>query len=113
MRVDQQEINHPLVAECEHTCESVPDQYQGRLRDGRWFYFRFRFGAAGLGVGATLDDAVLRSFDNMVPMEGDRYRGCFDDDQERDETFALLLDNLSQGPSQDSATLRTDSFRLR
>jgi hypothetical protein len=32
------------------TCEAVPVQIEGRLSDGRWFYFRSRFDYAVLGA---------------------------------------------------------------
>ena len=37
-----------LVATYEQTCFACPTQYQGQLRDGTWFYFRYRYGTASL-----------------------------------------------------------------
>lgn len=40
------------------TCIACPTQWEGELRDGRMFYFRYRHGYASLGVGGTVDQAV-------------------------------------------------------
>ncbi|MEU2699546.1 hypothetical protein [Micromonospora aurantiaca (nom. illeg.)] len=32
-------IGHPLVAESWQSCGACPEQYEGRLTDGRHFYF--------------------------------------------------------------------------
>jgi hypothetical protein len=40
------------------TCEAVPVQVQGRLRDGRYFYFRARGRRAQLGVAHDYEHAV-------------------------------------------------------
>lgn len=48
-----------LVDSYEQTCFACPTQYQGQLRDGAWFYFRYRYGTASLsfdgGHGVSLD----------------------------------------------------------
>lgn len=41
------------------TCSACPTQYEGSLRDGRRFYFRYRSGVARLGYGRTDEDAVI------------------------------------------------------
>lgn len=40
-----------LVAEAEQTCYSCPTQWEGRLKDGRFFYFRFRHGYVSVSLG--------------------------------------------------------------
>ena len=40
------------------TCEGCPTQYEGTLKDGRSFYFRYRFNFAYLGIGPSARDAV-------------------------------------------------------
>lgn len=52
-------INHPDVAEQRLTCEACPVQIEGRLTDGRWFYFRYRYGVARLGIAADLPGALV------------------------------------------------------
>lgn len=61
------------------TCACVPTQYEGTLWDGQRFYFRYRFGRAMLGIGATEDQAVG---DTLPPSRvltiGHRYDGDMD-----------------------------------
>lgn len=45
-------------ASIEWTCSACPVQAEGRLSDGRWFYFRARHEAATLSAADTLDDAI-------------------------------------------------------
>jgi len=45
------------------TCESCPWQVEGQLEDGRWFYLRHRNCSLQLGVGATLEEAIVNTFD--------------------------------------------------
>ncbi len=47
-----------LVDSYRMTCAACPTQYEGILRDGRCFYFRYRHGTARLGYGRTDDDAL-------------------------------------------------------
>lgn len=47
-----------LSEDVEVTCGAAPVQIEGRLTDGRTFYFRSRHQHAKLGVGADQDEAV-------------------------------------------------------
>lgn len=47
-------IEHPAIAEQRVTCRGCPTQIEGRLVDGRWFYFRYRYGTARLGLSHSL-----------------------------------------------------------
>jgi hypothetical protein len=85
-------MNHPLIATAERTCLGCPEQYEGQLRDGRYFYYRFRWGTATLGLGATIDEAVADPFEAGAYL-GDDLRGFFNDDWERDNTFGDLLED--------------------
>lgn len=49
------------------TCEAVPVQIEGRLRDGRWFYFRSRFDYAVLGVS---DEGPEGAVEESICAEG-------------------------------------------
>jgi hypothetical protein len=49
----------PELETAELTCVAMPVQIEGKLRDGRWFYFRYRFGRAGIGIGRTEHEAVV------------------------------------------------------
>ena len=46
------------IASIELTCGGAPLQFEGRLDDGRWFYFRSRGEGCWLGVGDSLDAAI-------------------------------------------------------
>lgn len=41
------------------TCSVAPEQYEGELEDGRVIYIRERYGNFRVGLGATLEEAVL------------------------------------------------------
>lgn len=47
------------------TCQACPTQYQGRLPDGRIYYFRYRSGRATLGLAETFEDAVIDAMDRL------------------------------------------------
>jgi hypothetical protein len=85
------DLAHPLIAESDHTCWGCPDQYEGTLTDGRWFYLRYRWGVAQLGVGVDLDDAVRDSCGGSSRRISDGLAGIFESDEQRDEVFAALL----------------------
>lgn len=40
------------------TCMGCPMQAEGTLTDGRWFYFRYRWGRATFGIGDLIDAAI-------------------------------------------------------
>lgn len=46
------------IAESEVTCGAVPVQIEGRLTDGRYFYFRARGRGVSLSFGDSADAAV-------------------------------------------------------
>lgn len=88
-------IKHPEVASCIQSCPSCPEQYEGRLIDGRWFYFRYRHGRANLGIGHSFESAV-RSSDLATLRTGDDLQGAFYDDSERNSVFAELLKSIKE-----------------
>jgi hypothetical protein len=47
------------VVEIERTCQAFPSQWEGKTDDGRFVYVRFRWGLLRIGVGATLDLAII------------------------------------------------------
>lgn len=49
---------HEAVADYKWTCYACPAQAEGTLNDGLRFYFRYRYGVASLGVGATAAEAI-------------------------------------------------------
>lgn len=80
---------HPDVAEYRQTCAACPEQYEGRLTDGRWFYFRVRWGKARLAIGDTLDEVLGR--EHVITTFGDPMQGQFEEEGQREAVFAELL----------------------
>jgi hypothetical protein len=81
---------HPLVATEEMTCVACPEQWEGTLRDGRHFYFRYRGGRASLGLGIGPESAVDDPHEARV-RHGDSLQGIFGSDDDRRAVFAELL----------------------
>jgi hypothetical protein len=77
-----------LVVEDEQTCYACPTQWEGRLTDGRYFYFRYRGGWASLALGDSAGEVAGRCDHEM------QIGGYFDgsmDDGEYHKTFLSLL----------------------
>jgi hypothetical protein len=68
----------------------VPVQFEGRLVDGRAFYFRYRWGRLWLGAAETFDAAVQDAMVGPVARWGDDLDGSLDQ-AEVDALFALGL----------------------
>lgn len=90
-------LDDPRVQHAHRTWPRCPEEYVGRLVDGRWFHFRYRWGRAGVGVGNTVEDAIDDS-----ATERD-YGGMFDGEwpgtAARNEAFAdLLTDAINRAP---------------
>lgn len=85
------ELSHPRVAFAETSCVACPEQVDGRLSDGRTFYFRYRFGRATLGLGDDRHGAV-RDPERALVHHGDPLQGAFDSEAERDTVFAELVE---------------------
>lgn len=79
-----------LVTDYVCSCAGCPMQYEGTLVDGRWFYFRYRYGRASLGIGRTLDDAVSDTREVGTLYGGD-WQGVLDEGEFRD-----LFEELAQ-----------------
>lgn len=75
----------PEVTTAVMTCVACPVQIEGELHDGRRFYFRYRWGRAGVGIGATDYDAVR---DQRGDVEyGGEFSGDLDQGEELREVF--------------------------
>jgi len=83
------DLGDSRVADATQTCRSNPEQYEGLLHDGRWFYFRYRWGAAYVGIGVTLDDAI--DDDGDMRDYGGPFAGQWPDEATRDAAFTELL----------------------
>ncbi len=65
-----------LVACYALTCAARPTEYEGKLIDGRSFYFRYRWGVAELGIGDTPQAAINDSAQSAVRLRaGDALSG--------------------------------------
>jgi hypothetical protein len=84
-------ITHPLVASQKRTSGACPEQYEGQLTDGRWFYFRYRFGWATLGLGPNIDTAVDNAHRSEGVGWGDKLQGEFDSTEDCTNVFSQLL----------------------
>lgn len=71
---------HDVVLAHEWTCYYCPAQVEGVLKDGRCFYFRYRWGVAALGVGDSLGEANRDP--NRVSLDyGDAFGGVLSQDE--------------------------------
>lgn len=84
------------VVQVEMTCLGCPEQYRGRLIDRRLFYFRFRHGAAFLGLGWDEKETVLGA-PGLWSTVTDGDDGVFTSERQRNEVFSSMLDELTAG----------------
>lgn len=54
------------VTELVQTCETAPAQWEGRIDGGGWIYVRQRHDELNIGIGNTLESAVMASM-SMAP----------------------------------------------
>ncbi len=66
-------IGYENVVSETQTCLACPTQYEGRLSDGRGFYFRYRHGVASLGFDSKdgSADAVGNSVSTELGLNSD------------------------------------------
>lgn len=86
-----------IVAEDNKTCWGAPTQWEGTLKDGRSFYFRYRWGRAYLGVASAVDNAIWAEENGGVSAMdslGDSLDGHLTDDEYR-EAFVNLYSQLA------------------
>lgn len=94
-------LTHPEIVRAVQTCESVPDQWQGTLTEGRFFYLRYRHGWVSLAVGPTpqsVEGCMTRErrvmhFEGVAVVAdniGEKYDGMFTSEAARNEAFAEL-----------------------
>lgn len=89
-------LDDPRIAESALTCSACPEQYEGQLRDGRFFYFRYRWGRVRLGVGGTSSDAIRGTDGVQLEAVGDALQGIFDSPEQRDALFTAMLDAIAK-----------------
>lgn len=97
-------ITHPLVSKATCTCWACPDQWEGMITDGRYFYLRYRSGVARLGIGGNVDEAIEDTMPGgrgVWVQVGDPLDGVFESDEARNKVFAELLnERLADPPPQ-------------
>lgn len=49
------------ITKMERTSTGFPAQWEGQLENGQYIYIRYRWGLFTLGIGDTIDDAVLNT----------------------------------------------------
>lgn len=81
------------------TCTACPEQWEGELRGGLNFYFRYRHGHVTLGIGGTVSEAITAAsqedgWTGAGRSHGDGLQGVFDSEEDRDEVFTSMLDGL-------------------
>jgi hypothetical protein len=87
-----------VIAQEEQTCLACPDQWEGKLIDGRYFYLRLRHGKAHLAVGDS-PEAVAGRQDVTVRYEPYPDCGAFENDLDRQRVFLELLTMIDRGNS--------------
>lgn len=74
---------------------ACPEQYEGQLTTGEKFYFRFRYGVAALYLCWTempRGPEKADAYESMIV--GDSLQGIFEDSEQRNGVFKLLLDRV-------------------
>lgn len=70
------------VVEETKTCDACPTQWEGKLSDGKVFYFRYRGGQIRFSVGETLEEAVRGEGNfNFTQSRGSWLDGFMEDDE--------------------------------
>ena len=71
------------LIELDQTCGACPEQYEGKLADGRHIYLRHRHGWGHLSVGSTVDDAICAGWAfkrndgrTLLEWRDDEWDGC-------------------------------------
>lgn len=98
------------IAEAAMTCDTCPVQIEGRLDDGRWFYFHARYERAILSASPlSFDDAVAAGWagapEHVRSAEGASVRRDLPELGEfgagmigEDEAWAMLEEMLTELP---------------
>lgn len=85
----------PRIANHYMTSYACPEQYDGELTTGEFFYFRYRHGYAALYLKWGEVPYGPDSADAYTGMSvGDSLQGIFENDEQRNATFKKLLDEL-------------------
>jgi hypothetical protein len=66
------------VSKLTQTCTKSPTQWEGRTSDGRQVYVRYRWGWLTIGIGQTLDEAVINEKNLFERQLGEKQDGDLD-----------------------------------
>ena len=84
---------------------ACPEQWDGQLTTGEFFYFRYRYGVAALYLSWT---EMPRGADKADAYDsvsvGDGFAGIFADSEQRNSVFTALLDRLDAPAGFDRTT---------
>lgn len=89
-------LTDPRIRSQVQTCFACPEQYEGELITGEYFYFRYRYGVASLYLsweGVPRGPEKADAYDSMS-VGNDSLSGIFESSEERNNTFKALLDRL-------------------
>jgi hypothetical protein len=89
-----------VVTELVRTSLASPSQWEGKTKDGRAIYIRYRSGWLEVGVGDNVDQAADASaaVDDSVPLYREKIGGNLDGEIAEDELLDRLRDVLSYRP---------------
>jgi hypothetical protein len=78
-----------IITELKRTCSAFPTQWEGKLGNKEYIYIRYRFGNFTIGIGESLDEAVI---DNRRCIKyGEEYSGVMSNE----EMINIILDNTT------------------
>lgn len=66
------------------TCGACPSQWEGKLKDGRMFYARYRWGVLEISVSNNPSNSVYDAINGVVLCDeqlGDKYDGVLGEDK--------------------------------
>jgi hypothetical protein len=99
-----------VIEKRELTSIAAPMQYEGQLRDGRRYYFRYRWGIASLGIGASRAEAIADP--NTVSVQiGDELDGYLNADQFEEVASRLLAQRADRDSEASESGGRTSQVR--
>ena len=75
------------IKQIEKTCDACPAQWEAELEDGKFAYFRYRWGTFRFGIGNDISKAVSGELDTQSYNIGEELDGCM--------TNKMLKDTLS------------------
>lgn len=92
------ELTNPMILTAIQTSIACPERWIGRLDDG-WFYvFRYRWGVVALGIGAdeatASERCMYQDYNSAAERVGDHLDGVFAGPAERCASFARLFERI-------------------